>query len=58
MTTPFGFNLMGLCPPGCPRSVSMMLHYVTAKNVVSVDLTGMHKAGSQARIVLHVSSSS
>ncbi len=38
--------------------VSMMLHYVTVKTVVSVGLTGMHKTGcsGETRLVLHVPS--
>ena len=40
--------------------VSMMLHYMIIKTVVSVGLTRMHKTGcsGEIRLVLHVPSSS
>ncbi len=53
-------EVKGLRPPGRPRSVSMMLHYVIVNTVVLVGLTGMHKTGcsGKTRLVLHIPSSS
>jgi len=54
-------EVKGLRPPGRPRSnFNDDLHYVIAKTVVSVGLTGMHKTGcsGETRFALQLSSSS